>query len=108
MLDVFVRFDMDTFTLSNAAASKTFYYRPHEPQFMDTYGSDKVLIFGFPLSAKGKWHLTNNKELSYLDLSPLRIKTFGMLMSWRTLLYLLDIEKMVPTASQYTPTTGFD
>lgn len=91
VIDVTVRFELNTGTLRRAAAEKVSYYEPYHPQIKEMFKADKVRIFGFPLGARGKWHPENNKILSFLGVPPSRIKSFGKLMSKRALLYSIEL-----------------
>ena len=54
-------------------------------------GVTKLLFFGFPVGARGKWPSCNDRVLRRLGVSKSRMERFAKLVARRTLAWSLDV-----------------
>ncbi|CAM4574764.1 unnamed protein product [Leuciscus chuanchicus] len=66
VIDVTVRFEFAPDTLAVAERQKVDYYSPYTNQIATKLDGRKVLVFGFPLGARGLWHEGNYKATTVI------------------------------------------
>jgi hypothetical protein len=91
VVDVTVRYELAFDTLRVAAAEKVARYTPIAQYVKTALNAKKVTVYGFPLGARGKWPVGNNKVIRALGVSSSREKRLAKLFSRRALLYSLDV-----------------
>ncbi|XP_037313312.2 uncharacterized protein LOC119205528 [Pungitius pungitius] len=95
IVDVTVRYEFNEESLGRARIEKEDKYCPLIPVIRASRTqTQKVLVFGFPLGARGKWPAGNEQMLAELGLSKARTLSFAKLLSRRVLLYSLDIMRI--------------
>uniref|UniRef100_A0A8C7GQZ2 Reverse transcriptase domain-containing protein n=1 Tax=Oncorhynchus kisutch TaxID=8019 RepID=A0A8C7GQZ2_ONCKI len=91
VVDVTVRYEMAFDTLKVAAAEKVARYTPITQYVKTALKVKRVRVYGFPLGARGKWPMDNNRLMRALGVSGSREKRLAKLFSRRALLYSLDV-----------------
>lgn len=91
IIDVTVRFESLDFPLEMAAAEKTKKYQPIKSQLRHMLGTLDMEVYGFPLGARGKWPVCNDKILRAIGIPVKRRIGFAKHMSRRVLLYSIDV-----------------
>lgn len=94
IIDVTIRFEADPTALAEAAKVKVQKYEVLREVVPNIYPAvSKVLVRGFPMGARGKWHTGNGMILREAGLSPSRINKVATILSKRTLLQTVDLVK---------------
>lgn len=91
ILDVTVRYEMDSGTLLPAAEEKVAHYNPVAREVAQKVGGSCVKVMGFTVGARGKWPTCNYSVLAELGVPKGRQLNFARLVSRRILLYSLDV-----------------
>uniref|UniRef100_A0A4W5LMV1 ribonuclease H n=1 Tax=Hucho hucho TaxID=62062 RepID=A0A4W5LMV1_9TELE len=93
IVDVTVRFERNEDSLEKGRKEKVEKYLPIAPLIAEQFRLRRVLVYGFPMGARGKWPTSNFEVLKTLGVSRARSARFASLASRRALLYSLDILK---------------
>ena len=92
IVDVTVRYEFNSNSLEGARLEKECKYLPLKTLVKKKRSQiQEVLVFGFPLGARGKWPTGNEALLKKLGLGITRRQSFAELLSKRALLYSLDM-----------------
>lgn len=91
VLDVTIRYEVESDTLQRAAEEKVAHYNPVAEHISTLLGGGRVRVMGFPVGARGKWPSCNNTVLAELGVTVGRRAQFARLVSRRALLYSLDV-----------------
>lgn len=95
VVDVTIRFERAGDTLRNAAQEKEDKYRVLAATIKHLFpGISDVVVRGFPLGARGKWHKGNEETLGLMGVGKARQKRLARLLSRRALLGTIDLCKL--------------
>ncbi|KGL84226.1 hypothetical protein N309_01748, partial [Tinamus guttatus] len=91
VVDVTVCYGSGITTLSDAAAEKARKYQHLAGEVRVLTSAMEIEFLGFPVGARGKWYVGNDRLLSDTGLSTSRCKWIARVLSQRALLSLVDI-----------------
>uniref|UniRef100_A0A3Q2NSF9 ribonuclease H n=1 Tax=Fundulus heteroclitus TaxID=8078 RepID=A0A3Q2NSF9_FUNHE len=91
VVDVALCYDSSDAYMSRMERRKIDKYHPLEEAVKQTFRTEKVEFFGFPMGVKGKWHKPNSNLLRRMGFSQAETKRLARMITRRTLLQSLDI-----------------